>query len=138
MHSLITTVPSLVLATLALVSAAPAPAAVERADTAIPDVPSSASAASEPTSTVAFASDNANGLLWTENSGSTPEAIRGSLGGNILGPQNIPVDLQNADFLAPPTTDAGTVCVISYPRSGLTHGAHVICLTAATRSGRSA
>ena len=59
--------------------------------------------------TVAFASDDSNGLLWTDTSNIVPEAIRGSLGANILGPQNIPIDLENADFLAPPSTDAGTV-----------------------------
>lgn len=59
--------------------------------------------------TVAPASDDPNGLLWTDNSNVIPKPMRGSLGSNILGPQNVPLDLENADLLAPPTTDAGTV-----------------------------
>ena len=59
--------------------------------------------------TVELASDNANNILWTIDSSITPVPMRGTLGSNILGPQNVPLDLQNADFLAPPSTDAGTV-----------------------------
>ncbi|KAJ7634657.1 RmlC-like cupin domain-containing protein [Roridomyces roridus] len=50
-----------------------------------------------------------NGQLWSANSPSTPEPIRGRLGASILGPQNIPIELQNADALAPPTTDNGQI-----------------------------
>ena len=34
---------------------------------------------------------------------------RGALGAKIIGPDNLPVDIQNADTLAPPTTDAGSM-----------------------------
>ncbi|KAJ7717635.1 putative oxalate decarboxylase/oxidase [Mycena maculata] len=50
-----------------------------------------------------------NGQLWNSDSRITPEPIRGPLGASILGPQNIPVELQNADALASPTTDNGQV-----------------------------
>lgn len=55
------------------------------------------------TPTVPFASDDPNVVLWGPNDNVTPEPIRGSLGGNILAAQNIPMELQNADLLAPPT-----------------------------------
>ena len=68
-----------------------------------------ASAASA-TPTVAYASDNANLLMWNPDTNSTNvEPIRGELGGTILGPQNVPLQQQNPDLLAPPTTDHGTV-----------------------------
>ena len=44
-------------------------------------------------------------VLW----GIVRNRIRDTLGASILGPQNIPIDQQNPDLLAPPTTDAGTV-----------------------------
>ncbi|KAJ7108663.1 RmlC-like cupin domain-containing protein [Mycena epipterygia] len=47
--------------------------------------------------------------LWNLNSNITPEPIRSPLGATILGPQDVPVALQNADALAPPTTDSGQV-----------------------------
>ncbi|KAF8337804.1 RmlC-like cupin domain-containing protein [Amanita rubescens] len=40
---------------------------------------------------------------------SNPEPKRGNLGANVLGPQNLPIELQNSDALAPPTTDHGTI-----------------------------
>ncbi|KAJ7468012.1 putative oxalate decarboxylase/oxidase [Mycena latifolia] len=52
---------------------------------------------------------DANSQVWNGNSKITPEPIRGSLGAIILGPQNVPVALQNADSLAPPSTDSGQV-----------------------------
>ncbi|KAG9316071.1 RmlC-like cupin domain-containing protein [Chiua virens] len=71
---------------------------------------SSTSAAASASPTVPYASDDPNYILWTpENDTITPEPVRGSLGVDILGPQNIPVELQNADSLAPPTTDNGVV-----------------------------
>lgn len=68
---------------------------------------SSTSAAASASPTVPYASDNPNGILWTTDSKIIPEPERGSLGASILGPQNIPLELQNADLLAPPTTDHG-------------------------------
>jgi hypothetical protein len=57
--------------------------------------------------------DVPNYALWNADSDITPEPIRGQLGATILGPQNVPLELQNADLLAPPTTDHGAVCVAS-------------------------
>jgi hypothetical protein len=62
--------------------------------------------------TVALASDNPNDILWTEDSNIIPQPVRGSLGYTMLGPMNVPIDRQNADFLAPPTTDSGTMYVV--------------------------
>lgn len=85
----------------ALVAGAPAPSDASDASST-----ASAPAASE---TVPLASDNPNGILWLPDTDITPEAIRGSLGATVLGPQNVEIDRQNADLLAPPTTDAGDV-----------------------------
>ena len=67
---------------------------------------SSALPASE---TVPYASDDPNDILWSEDSTTNPQPIRESLGATILGPQNVPVALQNPDMLAPPTTDNGNM-----------------------------
>ncbi|PSS05499.1 hypothetical protein PHLCEN_2v3781 [Hermanssonia centrifuga] len=69
------------------------------------------------TPTAPYASENPNGMLWTEQEDITPEPIRGTLGATILGPQNVPMDLQNADLLAPPSTDSGTVGNAKWPFS---------------------
>ena len=72
--------------------------------------PSASSPAPAATPTVAYASDDPNYSLWTANSiDVNPQPVRGGLGADILGPQNIPIELQNADSLAPPTTDHGSV-----------------------------
>lgn len=63
--------------------------------------------------TNAYTSSDPNLPLWNANSGSKPEPIRGSLGASVIGPQNIEVDLENPDLLAPPGTDNGEVCVLS-------------------------
>ncbi|KIJ61838.1 hypothetical protein HYDPIDRAFT_115308 [Hydnomerulius pinastri MD-312] len=95
------------LSTLALISTAlavPAPSVVSSAPAATPTVP--------------YASDDPNYPLWTDESvGVTPEPIRGTLGAKILGPQNIPMELQNSDAFAPPTTDAGDVENFKWPFS---------------------
>ncbi|KZT29786.1 oxalate decarboxylase [Neolentinus lepideus HHB14362 ss-1] len=85
---------------------------------AAPASPSVSAAESE--ATVAFASDDPNYTLWNENSTNTPEAIRGSLGTTVIGPQNVPIDLENPNLLAPPTTDAGTIGNAKWPM-GLSH-----------------
>ena len=64
------------------------------------------------TATVAFASDQANGMLWSDSANVNPQPVRDQLGATILGPQNVPVAIQNPDLLAPPTTDSGNVSVI--------------------------
>ena len=66
-----------------------------------------------PYATVPYASDDPNVELWNEEEDIVPEAIRGNLGGSILGPQNIPLELQNPSLLAPPTTDHGHMYVKS-------------------------
>lgn len=70
---------------------------------------SSTSAAPPVYETVAPASDDPNYVAWAPGYTGTPEPMRGSLGSNVIGPQNIPLDLQNPDILAPPTTDHGSV-----------------------------
>ena len=75
--------------------------------------PSSVSAPPAPDVTVALASDDPNTLLWQPNSNIIPTGQRGQLGANVIGPQNIPIDLQNADLLAPPSTDHGELYVVS-------------------------
>lgn len=68
---------------------------------------SSTDAAESPTPTVPYASDNSNQILWTPDSKIVPEPVRGSLGAPSLNTYNLPLELQNADLLAPPTTDNG-------------------------------
>ena len=67
----------------------------------------------QPSPTVPYASDDPNYPLWNEHTTAIPQPERGQLGGTILGPQNIAIDRQNPDILAPPTTDSGTVYVVS-------------------------
>lgn len=64
-----------------------------------------------PVPTVSYASDDPNVELWTPDSQIVPEAMRGTLGANVIGPQNMLLDLQNPSLLAPPTTDHGSVYV---------------------------
>ncbi|EPQ54172.1 oxalate decarboxylase [Gloeophyllum trabeum ATCC 11539] len=85
---------------------------------AAPASPSVSSA--EPEATLPYASDDPNAPLWNEDTTSTPEAIRGSLGATVIGPQNVPIDQQNPDILAPPSTDAGTIGQAKWPM-GLSH-----------------
>ena len=82
--------------------------------TSVLAAPAGTSSALESTATAPYASENSNNILWTETQNTTPEPIRGNFGATVLGPQNVAVDLQNADLLAPPTTDAGTVYVSSF------------------------
>ncbi|EKM56995.1 uncharacterized protein PHACADRAFT_142076 [Phanerochaete carnosa HHB-10118-sp] len=79
--------------------------------------PSSTSSAPPVYETVAPASDDPNYVAWTPDYTGTPEAIRGSLGATVIGPQNVPLDLENPDFLAPPTTDNGEVPNAKWPFS---------------------
>ncbi|KAI0332965.1 oxalate decarboxylase [Cubamyces sp. BRFM 1775] len=76
---------------------------------------STSDAAVKPSPTVPYASDDPNYWLWNETTTADPEAVRGSLGGSILGPQNVPLDKQNPDLLAPPTTDNGDVGNAKWP-----------------------
>jgi len=67
--------------------------------------------------TVPYASDDLNNPLWNDNSDITPEPIRAPTGATILGPQNIPIELQNPDLFAPPSTDNGAVPNFKWPFS---------------------
>ena len=66
---------------------------------------------------IVYTDSDPNYELWTPDSGSSPSPQRGQLGASILGPQNLPVELQNADLLAPPTTDNGDVSNFKWPFS---------------------
>ncbi|KAF7790294.1 hypothetical protein EIP86_001248 [Pleurotus ostreatoroseus] len=93
---------AVLLSTLA--ATAPAPAStIASADVAAP--------------TLAYASDEANGMTWQIGTDEDVQPIRGSLGASILGPQNTALDQQNPDLLAPPTTDHGTVGSAKWPMS---------------------
>lgn len=98
--------PSLVLCAILLCSpglAAPASGA---------STASYASSAAEPSETVPLASDNPNGVLWSASeTNGDPQPIRGSLGSTIMAEQNVELQRQNPDLLAPPTTDHGTMSV---------------------------
>ncbi|KAK7690969.1 hypothetical protein QCA50_006072 [Cerrena zonata] len=74
-----------------------------------PPSPSSTSSSPNATPTVPYASDDPNYPLWNPDSNIVPQPMRGTFGANILGPQNIPLELQNPSLLAPPTTDHGDV-----------------------------
>ncbi|CAE6424839.1 unnamed protein product, partial [Rhizoctonia solani] len=65
--------------------------------------------------TVAYASDDLNGSYLDRYESGTPEPIIGAAGANILGPQNIPLERESPDFLAPPTTDSGSVQNVKWP-----------------------
>ena len=97
------------------VSAAPAskPSAliVGTLTTSVLGSPSLVSAAS-PSPTVPLATDSPNAPAFHAGADIQPEPIRGKLGSTIIGPQNVEIDRQNPDFLAPPTTDNGEVCVV--------------------------
>jgi oxalate decarboxylase len=50
-----------------------------------------------------------------KNSASAPEPIRPGRGATILGPRNVPVEVENPDVLVAPETDAGTVQSLKWP-----------------------
>ena len=57
----------------------------------------------------------ADSLRHTRSSNGDPQPIRGGIGATILGPRNVPVELQNPDVLVAPETDAGTVQSLKWP-----------------------
>jgi hypothetical protein len=65
-----------------------------------------------PSETVPLASDDPNYQAYPQGGPGPAQPIRGNLGASILGPQNIPLQQQNPDVIAPPTTDNGVVCVL--------------------------
>ncbi|TFY67066.1 hypothetical protein EVJ58_g1866 [Rhodofomes roseus] len=78
---------------------------------------SSVASAAEPSETVPLASDNPNGILWNTTTDKDPQPIRGQLGGDILAQQNVPLQEQNPDILAPPTTDENIIPNVKWPFS---------------------
>ncbi|KZO97303.1 putative oxalate decarboxylase/oxidase [Calocera viscosa TUFC12733] len=78
---------------------------------------STTSTAAAATPTVPYASDDPNDSFYEQfnEPGAIPEPQRGSTGGNILGPDNRPLDMQNPDTLAPPSTDAGDIANSKWP-----------------------
>ncbi|KAI0787733.1 RmlC-like cupin domain-containing protein [Fomes fomentarius] len=78
-------------------------------------VASSAIGPPPPAATAPLASDDPNPILFLPDTGIIPTAQRGQLGANVIGPQNVPIDRQNADLLAPPTTDHGSVMNAKWP-----------------------
>ena len=60
---------------------------------------------------VAPASDDPNYQAYPPGTSGPAQPIRGDLGAEIIGPQNIPIQQQNPDVVAPPSTDSGDVCV---------------------------
>ncbi|KAH8100811.1 oxalate decarboxylase [Cristinia sonorae] len=72
---------------------------------------------SSPSPTVPYASDSPNDPLWGPLSNIYPQAQRGTLGATILGPHNVPLELENPSLLAPPTTDHGSVMNAKWPFS---------------------
>ncbi|KAK7691047.1 hypothetical protein QCA50_006150 [Cerrena zonata] len=79
--------------------------------------PSSTVSAPSVSQTVTPASDDPNDILWGPDIDTVPQAIRGSLGATVLGPQDVGIVKENADFLAPPTTDSGSVNNAKWPMS---------------------
>ncbi|KAF8637824.1 hypothetical protein AX16_010741 [Volvariella volvacea WC 439] len=101
-----------------IVSGAPAPQAADTdatptaslVDTVSADVATVAATGSDPLATVPPIDLDPNGPAWIPGQeGVDPQPIRGSLGAPLLGPNNVPLALQNPDLLAPPTTDHGAV-----------------------------
>ncbi|KAJ7266554.1 oxalate decarboxylase [Mycena rebaudengoi] len=92
------------------------PAASAPVGSAPPSAPDETSTAPQSTATVPFASLDPNLPLWSPDSGN-PQPIRGTLGAPIIGPDNIPIDQQNPDLFAPPTTDAGSIANAKWPFS---------------------
>jgi oxalate decarboxylase len=50
-----------------------------------------------------------NGAKRSRQRDALPEPIRGDRGATIMGPRNVPLELENPDLLASPSTDSGTI-----------------------------
>ncbi len=74
--------------------------------------PHPTSTAPSESATVVPASDNPNYPIFPPGSDVSAQPIRDGLGATILGPQNLPLQQQNPDLIAPPTTDHGSVFVL--------------------------
>ncbi|CCO33831.1 oxalate decarboxylase [Rhizoctonia solani AG-1 IB] len=118
---------ALVLSAGALGAPAPAPALeLSSSSTNHPSIaassltstsPSPTTDSSYPSPTVPYASDELNESFLNKFQNELPEPIRGSKGAKIIGPQNVDIDRQNPDLLAPPTTDSGSVSNVKWPFS---------------------
>ncbi|KAN0126103.1 oxalate decarboxylase [Lactarius tabidus] len=73
------------------------------------------STAPSESATVVPASDNPNYPIFPPGSDVPAQPIRDALGALILGPQNLPLQRENPDLLAPPTTDHGSVQNAKWP-----------------------
>ncbi|KAI0322870.1 oxalate oxidase [Amylostereum chailletii] len=69
--------------------------------------------------TVAPINQNANAPIYAvdDTNMASPQPIREGLGATILGPVNIPIELQNPDLFAPPSSDHGVVGNAKWPMS---------------------
>ncbi|THV07830.1 oxalate decarboxylase [Dendrothele bispora CBS 962.96] len=95
-----------------------APAVSSAASSTVVGTASSTASGVDATATVPFASTNPNEPLWGPDSNSSaPTPERNQLGASILGPSNIPIELENPDLLAPPTSDHGSVDNAKWPFS---------------------
>ncbi|KAI0046337.1 oxalate decarboxylase [Auriscalpium vulgare] len=79
------------------------------------EVPAGTSSAPSETATVVPASSNPNAPIFLPGADDPAQPIRGPLGANIMGPQNIPIQQQVPDLIAPPTTDHGDVGNAKWP-----------------------
>ncbi|KAL0945498.1 hypothetical protein HGRIS_000982 [Hohenbuehelia grisea] len=77
----------------------------------------STASAPESTETVDYASTDPNMPAWGIGYSGDVEPIRGGLGAKLLGPSNDAISQQNPDFLAPPSTDSGSVPNAKWPFS---------------------
>ncbi|KAI1797191.1 oxalate decarboxylase [Ganoderma leucocontextum] len=77
--------------------------------------PSATLAIPPPDATTPIASDDPNNVIFSPGSNIIPEPIRGQLGTVEIGAPNVPVELQNPDLLAPPTTDHGELQNAKWP-----------------------
>lgn len=72
---------------------------------------SSTSTAPSEAQTVPPASDDPNYPEWSQDTNATVEAEHGTLGATILTNEDIEIEQQNPDSVAPPTTDNGILSV---------------------------
>ncbi|KAK7690961.1 hypothetical protein QCA50_006064 [Cerrena zonata] len=102
--------PAVSVAPSSVLASSVAPSVVAPSST-LPIQSSGSSTASlvEPSATVAPIADDPNNVV------STIAPMRGSLGASVLGPNNQPLNIQNPDLLAPPSTDQGTVGNAKWP-----------------------
>ncbi|HEX3803705.1 MAG TPA: hypothetical protein VHV75_12780 [Solirubrobacteraceae bacterium] len=52
---------------------------------------------------------SSSAAIQSNGADSAPQPIRPGRGATILGPRNVPVEVENPDVLVAPETDAGTV-----------------------------